>query len=109
MALNQPLYNALQRVFGRVTIQKDGEAMRYRVVKNLKSQKNQINVSSGQGGEDYKEVIKESLEHLTGEEWADDGRAWKKWWRGAKGRYRPEPLPDDFKVDWLFDDKKNAK
>ena len=54
MALNQQLYNALQRRYGRVTIQKDGEAMLFRVVRNPMTQKMQINVSSGRGGEDYK-------------------------------------------------------
>lgn len=53
MPLNPKLYNALRRLFpDGVKIQKEGEAMRYRVVKNPMTQKNQINVTSG--GEDYK-------------------------------------------------------
>ncbi|MHC5020688.1 MAG: HEAT repeat domain-containing protein, partial [Planctomycetota bacterium] len=43
----------------------------------------------------YAKPIVESLEHLTGETFGEDGRAWKDWWKKNK-RFRPEPLPDDY-------------
>jgi hypothetical protein len=53
MPLNQQLYNALRRRFGRVLLQKDGEAMHYRVVKTANG-KQQVRVTPARGGEDYK-------------------------------------------------------
>ncbi len=53
----------------------------------------------------YAKPISESLEHLTGETFGGDGKAWRAWWKKHKN-YRPEPLPDDYTVPWLFGEKK---
>jgi hypothetical protein len=57
----------------------------------------------------YAKVVGESLEHLTGEGFGQRGREWKSWWQKAEGRFRPEALPDDYRVEWLFDDAAQKK
>ena len=52
----------------------------------------------------YAKPIAGSLEDLTGETLGENGRLWKDWWKRHKGRFRPEALPDDYQVEWLFDD-----
>lgn len=56
----------------------------------------------------YAKPIAESLEHLTGETFGEDGKAWRDWWKKNKA-FRPEPLPDDYKVPWLFGDAGEKK
>ena len=54
MALNQQLYRALQRRFGRVLVQKEGEAMNFTTSQDLITKKMRATVRPGCGGEDYK-------------------------------------------------------
>jgi len=55
MPLNPSLFRSLSTVFKRgVKIQKDGEPMGYTVATSQITQKQQISVRPGQGGEDYK-------------------------------------------------------
>ncbi|MCI0342024.1 MAG: HEAT repeat domain-containing protein [Planctomycetales bacterium] len=50
----------------------------------------------------YAPVIGESLADQTGQSFEKDGAAWRKWWKGAKGSFRPEPLPEGFRIPELF-------
>lgn len=92
---------------------KDGEVfwVRIHVARYFRSAKSAewlvslITVADAEHIAHYAKVIAESLEHLSGETFGEDGRAWKDWWKKAKGSFRPEPLPDGYKVEWLFDDK----
>ncbi|MHC5020692.1 MAG: HEAT repeat domain-containing protein [Planctomycetota bacterium] len=51
----------------------------------------------------------DSLEFLTGESLGRDIDPWKDWWKKAKSRFRPEPLPDDYEVEGLFPKKRKTK
>jgi len=92
---------------------KDGEVfwVRIHVARYFRSPKSAewlisvITVADAEHIAHYAKVIAESLEHLSGESFGENGRAWKDWWRKAKATFRPEPLPDDYRVEWLFDDK----
>lgn len=55
----------------------------------------------GMGGAAMRPIT-ESLEFLTGEGHGNDPDKWRDWWKAAKGRFKPEPLPDDYKVDQLW-------
>ncbi len=55
-----------------------------------------------QVAEGYAPAIGESLAEQTGQAFEKDGAAWRRWWKGAKGSFRPEPLPDDFRIPELF-------
>jgi HEAT repeat protein len=91
---------------------KDGEVLwvRIHVSRYFRSPKSAewlislITVADAEHIAHYAKVIAESLEFLSGETHGEDGRAWKDWWKRAKGTFRPEPLPDGYRVEWLFDD-----
>jgi hypothetical protein len=46
-----------------------------------------------------------SLEALTGQSFGNYQKGWQKWWKQAKSSFRPEPLPDEYQVDGLLDDR----
>ena len=58
-----------------------------------------------EGAGQVADPIAQSLEHLTGESFGNYHKGWQKWWKSAKTRFRPEPLPDDYEVEGLFDDR----
>lgn len=64
---------------------------------------NLFTAAGSEGIAHYAKTIGDSLEFLSGERHGADGAAWKKWWKQAKGAgWKPEPLPDDYKVEYLF-------